>query len=52
MAYTEEVTSASGGAGWSWLGLNTVGLYKSTNGLDFIRLSDADLIATGSTCCS
>ncbi len=49
MAYTEEVTSASGGAGWSWLGLNTVGLYKSTNGLDFNRLTDTDLIAAGST---
>lgn len=46
MAYTEEVTSASGGAGWSYLGLNTIGLYKSTDGTNFTRLTDADLLAT------
>jgi hypothetical protein len=46
MAYTEEVTSASGGAGWSYLGLNTIGLYKSTDGTNFTKLTDADLLAT------
>ncbi|MEZ4778905.1 MAG: T9SS type A sorting domain-containing protein [Flavobacteriaceae bacterium] len=39
MAYTEEVTSGSGGAGWSWLGANTIGLYKSTDGVNFSRLT-------------
>lgn len=48
MAYTEEVTSASGGAGWSWLGLNTIGVYKSTDGINFSQLTDTDLIASGS----
>jgi len=39
MAYTEEVESGSGGAGWNWLGSNTIGLYKSTDGTNFSRLT-------------
>ncbi len=39
MAYTEEVTSGSGGAGWNWLGSNTIGLYRSTDGENFTRLT-------------
>ncbi|PHS60583.1 MAG: hypothetical protein COB12_12970, partial [Flavobacterium sp.] len=39
MAYTEEVESGSAGAGWSWLGSNTIGLYKSTDGTNFARLT-------------
>ncbi|MCB0442017.1 MAG: choice-of-anchor J domain-containing protein, partial [Flavobacteriaceae bacterium] len=39
MAYTEEVTSTSGGAGWTWLGENTIGLYRSTDGVNFSRLT-------------
>ncbi len=39
MAYTEEVTSGSGGAGWSYLGANTIGLYRSTDGTNFNRLT-------------
>lgn len=46
MAYTEEVTAGSGGAGWSYLGLNSIGLYKSTDGTNFNRITDADLLAT------
>ncbi|MES2865046.1 MAG: T9SS sorting signal type C domain-containing protein [Bacteroidota bacterium] len=41
--YGEEINSASGGANWSWLGLNTIGLYKSTNGVDFVRQTNASL---------
>ncbi len=39
MAYTEEVDSNSGGAGWNWLGANTIGLYRSTDGVTFNRLT-------------
>ncbi len=39
MAYTEEVESGSAGAGWNWLGDNTIGLYKSTDGTNFSRLT-------------
>ncbi len=39
MAYTEEVSSTSGGTGWNWLGANTIGLYKSTDGTNFSRLT-------------
>lgn len=41
--YGEEINDPSGGANWSWLGLNTVGLYKSTNGIDFARQTNAVL---------
>lgn len=49
MAYTEEVTSASGGAGYSYLGSNTVGLYKSTDGVNFARLTNTSLYSTATT---
>lgn len=49
MAYTEEVTSGSGGAGWSYLGSNTVGLYKSTDGVNFTRLTNTSLYSTAGT---
>lgn len=49
MAYTEEVTSGSGGAGWSFLGSNTVGLYKSTDGINFTRQTNASLYSTAGT---
>ncbi|NNM22059.1 MAG: hypothetical protein HKO54_00795, partial [Flavobacteriaceae bacterium] len=39
MAYTEEVESSSAGAGWNWLGTNTIGLYHSTDGTNFSRLT-------------
>lgn len=39
MAYTEEVSSSSAGAGWNWLGDNTIGLYRSTDGTNFSRLT-------------
>jgi hypothetical protein len=44
--YGEEINAASGGAGFTWLGLNTIGLYKSTNGVDFIRQTNAALQST------
>lgn len=49
MAYTEEVTSGSGGAGYSYLGSNTVGLYKSTDGENFVRQTNAPLYSTAGT---
>ncbi|NHM04966.1 T9SS sorting signal type C domain-containing protein [Flavobacterium celericrescens] len=49
MAYTEEITSASGGAGYSYLGSNTVGLYKSTDGVNFVRQTNASLYSTAGT---
>ncbi|MEM7187731.1 MAG: hypothetical protein AAF466_13845, partial [Bacteroidota bacterium] len=39
MAYTEEVSSSSAGSGWNWLGDNTIGLYHSTDGTNFSRLT-------------
>jgi len=39
MAYTEEVESSSAGSGWNWLGDNTIGLYHSTDGTNFSRLT-------------
>lgn len=39
MAYTEEVDSDSAGVGWTWLGDNTIGLYRSTDGTNFSRLT-------------
>jgi len=39
MAYTEEVSSDSAGSGWIWLGDNTIGLYRSTDGTNFTRLT-------------
>ena len=46
MAYTEEVTSGSGGAGFSYLGANTIGLWKSTDGVNFARQTNASLYST------
>lgn len=46
MAYTEEVTSGSGGAGFSFLGANTIGLWKSTDGVNFVRQTNASLYST------
>ncbi|PQB03733.1 hypothetical protein BST85_01555 [Aureitalea marina] len=39
MAYTEEVDANSGGAGFTFLGSNTIGLYRSTDGQTFSRLT-------------
>ena len=52
MAYTEEVTSGSGGAGWSWLGLNAIGLYKSTDGVNFTRQTNAALESSAGVYCA
>lgn len=44
MAYTEEVTAASGGTGgFTYLGSNAIGLYRSTDGTNFARLNLAAL---------
>ena len=47
--YAEEINDPSGGAGWSWLGLNTIGLYKSTDGVNFTKQTNAALQTTSST---
>lgn len=52
MAYTEEVTSGSGGAGWSWLGLNSIGLYKSTDGINFTRQTNVALESSAGVYCA
>jgi|GEM_PF-822243 len=52
MAYTEEVTSASGGAGWSNLGLNTIGVWKSTDGINFARQTNAALESSAGRYCA
>lgn len=50
--YAEEINAASGGAGWSWLGTNTVGLYKSTDGINFVKQTTASLQTSASTYCA
>jgi trimeric autotransporter adhesin len=50
--YGEEINDPSGGAGWSWLGLNTIGLYKSTNGIDFTRQTNVALQTSATTYCA
>ncbi len=50
--YGEEINAASGGANWSWLGLNTIGLYKSTNGIDFTRQTNVALQTSATTYCA
>ena len=52
MAYTEEVTSGSGGAGWSYLGVNTVGLWKSTDGINFTRQTNVALQSSAGVYCA
>lgn len=52
MAYTEEVTSGSGGAGYSFLGTNTVGLWKSTDGVNFARQTNAALETSAGVYCA
>lgn len=52
MAYTEEVTSGSGGAGWSFLGVNTVGLWKSTDGTNFVKQTNAALQSSAGVYCA
>lgn len=52
MAYTEEVTSGSGGAGWSYLGANTVGLWKSTDGINFARQTNVALESSAGIYCA
>ena len=39
--YGQQVIAGAGG--WAWLGLNRIGLYKSTDGVNFNRLEDAIL---------
>ncbi len=44
MAYTEEVTQTSGGTpGFTYLGSNSIGLYRSTDGVNFARINTAAL---------
>ena len=52
MAYTEEVTSGSGGAGFSFLGTNTVGLWKSTDGVNFVRQTNVALETSAGVYCA
>ncbi|WP_264559875.1 T9SS sorting signal type C domain-containing protein [Flavobacterium sp. N2270] len=40
MAYYDSV---SGNPAWAWLGLNTIGLYRSTDGINFTRLENTSL---------
>ncbi|MEQ3690559.1 MAG: T9SS sorting signal type C domain-containing protein [Flavobacterium sp.] len=40
MNYSEAVI---GSPAWAWLGLNTIGLYRSTDGINFARLNNAPL---------
>lgn len=41
MNYSEQVAA---GPGWAWLGLNTIGLYRSTDGTNFARMTGAPFI--------
>jgi trimeric autotransporter adhesin len=41
MAYYDAV---SGNPAWAWLGLNTIGLYRSTDGVNFTKLNNASLL--------
>lgn len=41
MAYYDAVT---GTPAWAWLGLNTIGLYRSTDGLNFTKVGGAPLV--------
>lgn len=52
MAYTEEINSASGGAGWSYLGANTVGLWKSTDGINFALQTNVALESSAGVYCA
>ncbi|MDC8000589.1 hypothetical protein POV26_06045, partial [Aequorivita todarodis] len=49
--YGEEVISGSGGAGWTFLGQNAVGLYKSTDGTNFTRLTTSVFQASSNYYC-
>lgn len=40
MRYTESIIGAPE---WAWLGLNTIGLYRSTDGLNFTKLNNTSL---------
>lgn len=40
MNYSEAVI---GSPAWAWLGLNTIGLYRSTDGINFTRLNNTSL---------
>ncbi len=45
--YREEVIAGSDG--WTWLGLNTIGLYKSTDGSNFTKLTGSTFQTTSGT---
>lgn len=45
MNYSEQVAA---GPGWAWLGLNTIGLYRSTDGTNFARMTGAPFIDASS----
>ena len=38
--YSQQVIQ---GPGWAWLGLNTIGMYRSTDGVNFARLTNSVL---------
>jgi hypothetical protein len=44
MNYSEQVVA---GPGWAWLGLNTIGLYRSTDGTNFARMTGAPFVDGG-----
>lgn len=45
--YREEVIA--GPDGWNWLGLNAIGLYKSTDGTNFTKQTGAPFLTAGGT---
>lgn len=52
MNYYDEVTSGSGGAGWTVLGQNTIGLWKSTDGVNFTKQTNTALQSSTGVYCA
>jgi hypothetical protein len=49
MAYYDAV---SGNPAWAWLGLNTIGLYRSTDGVSFMRQTNTALETSSGVYCA